>query len=234
MSLHRSRPSAPRASSSGVCAVVLDIGETCVNTGCEYRRWARWLDVPAHTFSAAVGAAIVRGGDEYDALSMLRPDVDPAVEVRRRVSSADFEAFGEEDLYPDVRPALTALCQAGVWVAIVGNQSLASEATLQQMGLPCDLIATSASWDVRKPDAEYFERIVQYAPCRRQEILHVGDRVDNDIRPANQAGLLTAHLRRGPWGCLSPPHSSRPADRPTFSIESLTDLPGHVLGNVRL
>ncbi|MFC5661365.1 HAD family hydrolase [Kitasatospora misakiensis] len=229
---HRPRPPAPGASAR-IRAVVLDIGETCVNTWCEYRRWAEWLGVPAHTFAAAVGAAIVRGGDEYDALSMVRPDIDPAVEVRRRASTADFEAFGEEDLYPDVRPALTALRQAGVWVAVVGNQSLASEATLRQLDLPCDLVATSASWGVRKPDAEYFERIVRYAPCRRQEILHVGDRVDNDIRPANQAGLLTAHLRRGPWGCLSPPRGDRPEDRPTFGIDSLTELPGHVLGTVR-
>lgn len=30
------------------------------------------------------------------------------------------------------------------------------------------------------------------------EILYVSDRLDNDIRPAVQAGLLTALIRRGP------------------------------------
>jgi ribonucleotide monophosphatase NagD (HAD superfamily) len=32
------------------------------------------------------------------------------------------------------------------------------------------------------------------------EILYIGDRVDNDIRPAQEVGVATALLRRGPWG----------------------------------
>jgi len=33
------------------------------------------------------------------------------------------ESITETDLYPDVRPALTALQQAGFWVGIAGNQT---------------------------------------------------------------------------------------------------------------
>ena len=37
---------------------------------------------------------------------------------------------------------------------------------------------------------------------RPSEILYVGDRLDNDISPAIDAGLATAWLRRGPWGFI--------------------------------
>lgn len=38
-------------------------------------------------------------------------------------------------------------------------------------------------------------------------IAHVGDRLDNDIVPAKDAGMFTAFVRRGPWGHL---HARRP------------------------
>jgi FMN phosphatase YigB (HAD superfamily) len=34
------------------------------------------------------------------------------------------------------------------------------------------------------------------------EIAYVGDRADNDARPALAAGLVAVHVRRGPWGRL--------------------------------
>jgi FMN phosphatase YigB (HAD superfamily) len=33
-------------------------------------------------------------------------------------------------------------------------------------------------------------------------IAYVGDRVVNDELPARRAGMLSVHLRRGPWGVL--------------------------------
>ncbi len=33
-----------------------------------------------------------------------------------------------------------------------------------------------------------------------EEIAYVGDRLDNDIRPAAAAGLFTVWIKRGPWG----------------------------------
>jgi FMN phosphatase YigB (HAD superfamily) len=36
------------------------------------------------------------------------------------------------------------------------------------------------------------------APCQAEEILYVGDRMDNDIRPTAEVGMKTALIRRGP------------------------------------
>ncbi len=51
----------------------------------------------------------------------------------------------------------------------------------------------------------------------------MGDRVDNDILPALDAGLVAVHVRRGPWGLL---HETPPG---AIEIRSLDELSG-VLG----
>ncbi|MFI7287884.1 HAD hydrolase-like protein [Streptomyces anulatus] len=50
----------------------------------------------------------------------------------------------------------------------------------------------------------FFEHVIEATPAEPGEIPYVGDRLDNDIRPALQAGLLTALIRRGPWGGHNP------------------------------
>ena len=69
-------------------------------------------------------------------------------------------------------------------------------------GCPADVVASSASWGVEKPDPRFFERIVAETALAAHEIAYVGDRVDNDVRPAAAAGMMAVHLRRGPWGLL--------------------------------
>ena len=55
--------------------------------------------------------------------------------------------------------------------------------------------------------------------------LYVGDRLDNDIRPAAAAGLRTALIRRGPWAVIQQ-HDPDAAAIPTTRVDSLAELPG--------
>jgi FMN phosphatase YigB (HAD superfamily) len=57
---------------------------------------------------------------------------------------------------------------------------------------------------VRKPEAAFFERLVELLGCDPPEVAYVGDRVDNDVVPAARTGLVAVHVRRGPWGRLQP------------------------------
>jgi phosphoglycolate phosphatase-like HAD superfamily hydrolase len=80
-----------------------------------------------------------------------------------------------------------------------------------------------------KPDPAFFEHLARAAPCRAQEILYVGDRLDNDIRPAAAVGMATALIRRGPWGVIQ--QDDPDADRlPTLRIDALTELAESVTG----
>lgn len=57
----------------------------------------------------------------------------------------------------------------------------------------------------------------------------MGDRLDNDVRPAASRGLLTALIRRGPWGVIQ--QHDPDADRvPTMRIDSLAELPERIAG----
>jgi len=53
-------------------------------------------------------------------------------------------------------------------------------------------------------------------------VLYVGDRIDNDIRPAQQVALATAVIRRGPWGHIL--HDPAVEDRCLFRLTSLVEL----------
>jgi len=90
------------------------------------------------------------------------------------------------------------------------------------MNLPADLLATSGSWGLNKPNPEFFERIVRESGCRPDEIAYVGDRVDNDILPAAAAGFVAIHIIRGPWGFIQRDWPG--ADRARAQVKTLTSL----------
>lgn len=208
-------------------AAVFDVGECLVNEAREYGTWADWLGVPRHTFSAVFGAIIAQGLDYRETFKVFRPDFELAEEREKRAAAGKPEWFGEDDLYPDTRPTLAQLRDAGLWVGIAGNQTVRAGGLLRSLELPTDLVATSDDWGVSKPDPAFFDFVVKAAPCEATEILYVGDRLDNDIRPAVATGLLTALIRRGPWATIQ--RDDPDADRlPTMRIDSLAELPGRI------
>ncbi|MFF3346644.1 HAD family hydrolase [Streptomyces sp. NPDC002779] len=203
--------------------IVLDVGETITRDDRYWAAWADWLSVPRHTLSALVGAVVAQGHDNAEALLLARPGIDIAAEYHAREAAGRGERLEESDLYDDVRPALSALQQAGVRVVIAGNQTRRAAELLRSLALPADLIATSGEWGVAKPQPEFFQRVMDVAQAAPEQTLYVGDHPTNDVFPAKAAGLRVAHLRRGPWGHLwaSDPEVEAAAD---WRIHNLTQL----------
>lgn len=208
-----------------VRALVFDVGETLID---ETRIWSRWADrlgVPRLTFMGVLGgmAALDRGHRE--AFELVRPGIDLDAELaawRREEPSGLRENFDADDLYPDVRPALTALRDLGYDLVVAGNQPPQAYDALVAMDLPVDGIHTSAGWGLEKPDPAFFAKVAAVCGHDPGEILYVGDRLDNDVLPAVRAGMRTALLRRGPWGYL---HADRPdAARADLVADGLADL----------
>lgn len=212
---------------SMIRAVAFDVGECLVDETREYGTWADWLGVPRHTFSSVFGAVIAQGKDYRDTFQVFRPGFDLAEEREKRAAAGQPESFGEDDLYADVRPALSRLKESGYWIGIAGNQTARAGRILRSLGLPGDMVATSDDWDVSKPDPGFFEALAQEAPCRPDEILYVGDRLDNDIRPAAAAGFKTALIRRGPWAVIQQ-HDPEAGRLATLRIDSLLELPQQI------
>lgn len=203
-------------------SVVFDVGETLISDRRFWEGWADWLGAPRDVLLMCVGAVVATGRDNAEALRLFRPGLDLAAEYAAREAAGAGERIEEEDLYPDVRPALSALRDAGIWVGIAGNQTARAADLLRALDLPADMVATSGEWDVAKPSPAFFERVVAEAPGEPGEIVYVGDHPGNDVTAAMMAGLRTAHLRRGPWGHLW-------ADSPAVAaadwrVGSLTEL----------
>jgi HAD superfamily hydrolase (TIGR01549 family) len=208
-------------------AVVFDVGETLVDETREYGAWADWLGVPRHAFSSVFGAVIALGKDYRDVFQYFRPGFDLDAERIRRTDAGHPEGFGEKDLYEDARPSMSALREMGVWVGVAGNQTARTGGILRDLRLPADMIATSDDWGVSKPDRAFFSAVIDAAPCEADRIVYVGDRLDNDLKPAQAAGMRTAFIRRGPWGYIWEHHPDM-AGAADWRMESLSELPGLV------
>ncbi len=194
-----------------VRAVVFDVGETLVD---ETRGWGALADqagVTRLTLFAALGALIERGCDHrlvWDLLGVERP-----------ANDADIR---EADFYPDALPCLRAARGAGYTVGLAGNQPAAAEATLDRLALPVDFVASSAHWGVEKPSPEFFARICTEVGMAPEQVAYVGDRLDNDVLPAKEAGVFAIFVRRGPWGFLHA-HRSDVA-RADMRVDTLAEL----------
>ncbi|MFE7273052.1 HAD family hydrolase [Streptomyces sp. NPDC057623] len=211
-------------------AVIFDVGECLVDETREYGTWADWLGVPRHTFAAMFGAVIAQGRDYRDTFQEFQPGFDLYAERERRAQAGKPEHFGEDDLYQDVRPALAQLRADGLWLGIAGNQTVRAGGLLRGLFTDdVDLIGTSDDWGASKPDLAFFDRVAEVVPFAVEEMLYVGDRVDNDLRPAVAAGMHTALVHRGPWATIQW-HTDEAEKLPTFRVESLRELPDLIRG----
>lgn len=204
-------------------AVFFDVGETLVDETRSWGAWADFLGVPRLTFFACLGAVIGRGEHHRRVFDLVAPGLDlekARLEKRERGFAETFEAA---DFYPDAIPCLHDLKSRGLTIGLSGNQPAQAEDVLREMGLPVDLIASSSSWGLEKPDPRFFQKIIEITGFSPSQIAYVGDRLDNDVLPALEAGLVSIFIRRGPWGFL---HANRPeVSRAHIRLESLAELP---------
>jgi len=199
--------------------VCLDVGETLVD---ETRIWTTWADmvgVPRLTFMAMLGAVIARGGDHREVFEELG-----IREWRARWTEASerIGPFVLDDLYADGLPAATALAAAGYRVAVIANQPGARSAELRALGFEPDVMAMSDEMRVSKPDPAFFARSLELMGGPDPgDVAYVGDRVDNDVLPAQASGIRAVWIRRGPWGLI---HTLPDGVRPALVVHSLTEL----------
>lgn len=213
----------PAEGTQAINAIFFDIGGTILDESREFETWADWLGVPRHTLSSVFGAVIARGQDYDETFRVFRPGFDIAAERELRAAAGKSESFGEEDLYPDARACLASLKDQGLLVGLAGNQPEWAATVLRDLDLSVDVIGTSDGWGAQKPTPAFFDRIIREGGGDASSILYVGDRPDNDVGPAQEAGINTCLIRRGPWGHIV----DLPAvvEQSLFRIDSLDELP---------
>jgi FMN phosphatase YigB (HAD superfamily) len=173
-----------------VKAVVFDFGYTLINEDRVWGAIAAQHGWPMSVFFATLGTVIERRGHHRDVFELLG-------------AAKPYEpvAFEPRDFYKDALPSVRALKGRGCVVGIAGNMRAEIERFLSRH-VDVDFIASSERWGVEKPDPDFFARIVAAAKAPPEDIVYVGDRIDNDVVPAAQAGMLAVHIQRGPWAAI--------------------------------
>jgi HAD superfamily hydrolase (TIGR01549 family) len=208
---------------STIQAVVFDVGETLIDEKRMWRGWATYLGISDAALGAALDVVIDERRHHWEALRQFKPDLDVNAAISERLASGERMIFDKDDLYPDALPCLTTLREHGYAVGIVGNQPAQSEGALTDCGFVADFVGSSKSWGVEKPSPAFFSKVAEAACVEAQEVAYVGDRMDNDILPALDAGMAGIFIERGPWGRR---HARWPeTSRATFHVQGLMEIP---------
>jgi len=127
-----------------------------------------------------------------------------------------------EKPYPDALTVIRKLSQH-YRLGIIANQSDGLAKRLEAWGFLPYLTTVISSWDyqITKPDLRLFEAALTESRCCTQEAVMVGDRLDNDILPANSLGMRTVRVLQG-FGSLQKPLT--PMETPDHEIRSLSEL----------
>lgn len=204
-------------------AVFFDVGETLVSETEHWGHWADILKIPRMTFFAAFGYLIQTNQHHRKIFELFGTTREQAMLERERLAIAPRE-IELTDFYPDAILCLQDLQKAGFLVGISGNQPEHTESILRELGIPCNYLASSASWGVEKPDPAFFKRIIDLTKLEPGQIVYVGDRLDNDILPAKALGIKTVFLERGAWGII---HAQREEVKyADWHLQSLAGLAG--------
>jgi putative hydrolase of the HAD superfamily len=121
--------------------------------------------------------------------------------------------------FPHMKEMLTLLKQQGYPLAIVTNGlGLFQTRSIEGLGIQAyfDTILISEIEQIRKPQAEIFERAVQRLGVLAEEAVYVGDHPEVDIMGAKHAGLRTIWKRNSTWS------GSQDADA---VIDDLNEIP---------
>ena len=127
-----------------------------------------------------------------------------------------------ETPYPQARALLERLSQRYM-LGVIANQPPGTAERLANYGLADYFAVCVSSGDagVSKPDPAIFRLALTAADCAPADAVMIGDRLDNDIRPAKVLGFATVRVLQGP-GRLQQPRD--PAETPDATVPDLDAL----------
>ena len=126
-----------------------------------------------------------------------------------------------ERMYAHVPDMLEAL-RGNYKLAVIANQSLGAERGCgRDIHHYFDFVLASAELGLVKPDPRIFKLAQERAGCPSGEILMVGDRLDNDVRPAKALGWRTVHVRQSFFRLQRPRNQ---AETPDAVVERVADV----------
>ncbi len=219
--------SEPSAAGGPVELLLLDVGGPLYDDEC----YARALWRAVRELAGGVGEREFRA--VYDEQRQRQTGSLRTAIAERFVPGADRAAlsalarsyweYPPGSLYADVLPTLREL--AGKYrVALVANQRAHVRAALARDGVEefVDIWALSEEVGADKPDPAIFQHALGRAGVPAARAVHVGNRLDTDVRGAHRVGLRTVWVLRGE---APPEPTPEQLAEPDAVVHTLTELP---------
>ena len=113
-----------------------------------------------------------------------------------------YERFAQPDawrIFDDVLAAIDMLAARDINLAIISNWDERLRPLLDKLGLTkyFERIIVSCEVGFTKPSPVIFEQASKWLGTAQENILHVGDSLEHDVKGAANAGYQTRWLRRG-------------------------------------
>ena len=121
--------------------------------------------------------------------------------------------FEDIELYEDVLPTLNYLKEKYTLGMISNGNSYPERCGLEDL---FDFVIFSQHIGKEKPDPEIFYHAINKLKCNNDEIIHIGDSLEEDISGAKNAGITGIWLNRNKDESIENNHQ--------FKINSLTEL----------
>ncbi|MDI2032185.1 HAD family hydrolase [Saccharopolyspora sp. TS4A08] len=131
--------------------------------------------------------------------------------------------YPPEALHDDVLPALRRIREHHR-IAVVANQRAVVVDALRRDGVAehVDVWAISETVGAEKPDPRIFQHALDEAGVPASRAVHVGNRLDTDVRGAQRVGLRTVWVLRGE---APPAPTPDQLAEPDVAVRSLAELP---------
>jgi FMN phosphatase YigB (HAD superfamily) len=137
------------------------------------------------------------------------------------------------DLMPGAREAIEMIrLPKGIWANTLVATAADIRTWLGRAGLDHQISWVAASFELgcRKPEPEFFTRALAACDLQPADTLFVGNQLDTDIVGANRVGIPCVYLAAKCYRSLD--EHVTPEAKPTFTIETLFELPG-LITNLR-
>ncbi|MDD4797249.1 MAG: HAD family hydrolase [Eubacteriales bacterium] len=205
----------------GVKWLFFDVGSTLVDESAAYRsrvrRAVQWLKAAGRDVTQQQFFAVM-----MDAARVEQPPFATACARFGVTQNIPYDSRLEKP-YADAAGVLEALHERYA-IGVIANQPAGTADRLRAYGLAryIDLCVSSAEAGVSKTDLAIFRLALQKARCASGQAVMIGDRLDNDIYPAQALGMHTIRIRQGLCRGQQP-CAARHA--PTHTVDTLSMLP---------
>ena len=141
---------------------------------------------------------------------------------RRLLKTADPYQKQKERLYRYVPEVLSSLKEK-YHLGIIANQPKGTVTRLRKWGINdfFKVILSSAEIGYAKPDLRIFKKAMMISGCPSHKLMMVGDRLDNDIRPAKELSWKTLQVRQELHRFQKPREH---AEEPDWVVEKIADI----------